>query len=79
MAPNVPNASAENSVCETVSYVTMASGQCTIGAMANARVWRPVQSVSPSRTSNAPSASAGWKNWPIIVAALALHTSLAPG
>ena len=57
----------------------MASGQCTMGAITNVSVWRPVQSVSPSFTMRAPAASDSSKNCPTMAAALALHTSCAMG
>ena len=53
MAPNVPNASAENKVLSVVSYVTMTSGQCTMGAMIKVNVCLPVQNVSFSFTITA--------------------------
>lgn len=52
-APNVPNASAENRILSTVSYVTITSGQCTMGAAMKVRLCLPVESVSPSLTMSA--------------------------
>ena len=59
-APKVPKASAENSTPSVRSKVTMASGQCTIGAPTKVTVCRPKEKVSPSFTSM-HSWSSTWK------------------
>ena len=53
MAPKVPKASAEKRILSVVSYVTMTSGQCTMGAIRKVKVCLPEQKVSFSFTITA--------------------------
>ena len=78
-APNVPNASAENSVPLTASYVIITSGQCTHGASMKLSSCLPSSTVSPSSTVMQRAFSAAEKNWPMNLAASGEHSTLACG
>ena len=49
-----PNASFENRILSCASYVTMLSGQCTMGVCTNVKVRLPMLSVSPVFTPSKP-------------------------
>ena len=80
MAPKRPKASAEKSSFSDGSYDTITSGQWTIGAVKNFRVWLPRASVSPSLTASVrPSSAIPSKNWGSIFSAAAVATSVSEG
>ena len=56
----------------------MTSGQCTMGANTKVKVWRPVESVSPSPTTSARS-NLQPKNCSIMANVLAFPTTVTPG